>query len=277
MSFIGGKQGTVSQKFGEISQGTRQNPEETEDAPFSEEGNVGKNQLSDREEVSRGRAEELVKKYLESYHIADVQFTGETVTKSAECYNFRLTDESGVELYAQITKKGGELAFFNLYEACKDKNFDLETCDMLAKEYLASLGIEGVEAVWLSDAGMVADITYVATQNGVRIYPDLIRVRVCESKGRVVGIDAMEYHLNHKEREIGTSQAREFAEGLLTEGLKPYAAHLALIPVDDREVLAHEFACTYGEEEYIVYLDAMTGEEVQIYRVRSSARGSYLE
>ena len=277
MAFIGGKQGTVSQKFGEISQGTRAGVEETEDAPFAEEGNVGENQLSKRAEISQGKAEELVQKYLANYHVQNVQFTGETVTQSAECYNFTLTDESGVELYAQITKKGGELAFFNLYEACTDKNFDLDTCDMLAKEYLASIGIENVEAVWLSDAGMVADLTYVAVQNGVRIYPDLIRVRVCESKGRVVGIDAMEYHLNHRERDLGGAQSRELAQEKLSQGLTPYAAHLALIPIDDREVLAHEFACTFGEEEYIVYLDAMTGEEVQIYRVRSSARGSYLE
>ncbi len=274
--FIGGKEGTVMQKMGKISKGTAR-IEETEDAPFSEEGNVGKNRLSDRKEISRSEAEELARKYFENYHVKDVQFMGETATESAECYNFRLTDEDDVELYAQITKKGGELAFFNLYEACPDKNFDLDTCDMLAREYLESLGIDGVEAVWLSDAGMVADITYVGVQNGVRIYPDLIRVRVCESKGRVVGIDAMEYHLNHKERELEAASSRETAQTSLGEGLEPYAVHLALIPVDDQEVLTHEFACTYGDEEYIIYVDVKTGEEVQIYRVRMGAHGSYLE
>lgn len=52
--------------------------------------------------------------------------------------------------------------------------------------------------------------------------------------------------------------------------------HLALIPVDGEEVLAYEFLCNYGEEQYVIYLDANTGEEVQVYRVRESARGSYL-
>lgn len=277
MAFIGGKEGTVSQKLSEIGQSTLQEPEETIDAPFVGEGNVEKNQLDREEEVSQGKAEELVKQYLQSYHIASVQYTGETVTRDMSCYNFSLIDQNGVELFAQITKKGGKLAFFNLYEACSDKNFDLDTCDTLAKEYLASLGIEGVEAVWLSDAGMVADITYVSVQDGVRVYPDVIRVRVCESKGRVVGIDAMEYLLNHKDRTIGEALSREEAQSKLSSGLMPYAAHLAVIPLNDHEVLAHEFACTYGEEEYIVYLDAKTGEEVQVYRVRESARGSYLE
>lgn len=278
MAFIGGKEGNpVTERFTQLSQSTLQKPEDTVDAPFSEEGNVGENQLSKEEEISEGKAKELAEKYLQNYHLAEVQYTGETTSESAQLYNFTCKDENGVELYAQITKNGGKLAFFNTYEVCKDKNFDLDTCDSLAREFLRDLGIDNVEAVWLSDGGMVADITYTAVQNGVRIYPDLIRVRVCESKGRVVGMDAMEYLLNHKERNVGTSMTREDAQGKLTQGLTPYAAHLAIIPVQDKETLAHEFACTYGEDEYIVYLDAATGEELQVYRVRNSARGNYLE
>lgn len=275
-AFLNGQEGTVSQKFGEIGQGTLTQPEEAVEAPFSGEGNVGTSQLEGEEEVSKSRAEELVKEYLQNYHIASVMCTGETAAKEAQCYNFSLTDSNGIELYAQITKKGGKLAFFNTYETCTDKNFDLETCDSLAKEFLAGLGMEDMEAVWLTDTGMVADITYVSVQNGVRIYPEMVKVRVCESKGRVVGLEAAEYLLNHQERSFGSAMSREEAQEKLSAGLTPYAAHLALIPIGDEEVLAHEFACTYGEDEYIVYLDAGTGDEIQVYRVRNSRNGSYL-
>lgn len=275
-AFLGGEEGSVSQKFGEMGQGTLSEPEDIVDAPFSGEGNVGENQVENMEEISQNRAEELVKEYLQNYHIANVMCTGETVSKDTQCYNFCLTDNNGVELYAQITKNGGKLAFFNTYETCTEKNFDLETCDQLAKEFLSSLGIEDVEAVWLSDSGMVADITYVGVQNGVRVYPEMIRVRVCESRGRVVGIDAKEYLLNAGERTIGETLSREEAQSKLSNGLEAYAAHLAVIPINGQEVLAHEFACNYGEDEYVVYLDALTGEEIQVYRVRNSASGRYL-
>ena len=43
-----------------------------------------------------------------------------------------------------------------------------------------------------------------------------------------------------------------------------------------RETLCYEFVCNYGEEQYIIYLDAKTGDEVRIFRVRESARGNYL-
>lgn len=276
MAFLEGKQGTVSEKFGEMGQGTLAQPEETVDAPFSGKGNVGENRLEGLEEVTSSRAEELVKEYLGGYHIREVKMTGETVGRDAECYNFNLTDENGIEIYAQISKKGGKLMFFDTYEACEQKNFDLETCDGLAREFLASLGIKNAEAVWLSDAGMVADITYVSADNGVRAYPDMIRVRVCESRGRVVGMDAKSYFVNYTERSLEAGISQSEAQALLSDELLPYEANLALIPVDGTEVLAYEFACAYGEEEYIVYLDANTGDEVQVYRVRNSANGRYL-
>ncbi len=277
MTFMGGGEGTLSQKFGEMGQTTLQEPEDTVDAPFAGEGNVGENRLSSEEKVSESRAEELVKEYLRDYHIANTQYTGETLAHEVTCYNFTLTDESGNEIFAQITENGGKLAFFDTYEECTEKNFDLDTCDGLAKEFLSSLGITDAEAVWMSDGGMVADLTYVTVKDGVRIYPELIRVRVCESKGRVIGMDAMGYLLNHDPaRTVAASLSREEAQQKLSAGLTPYSAHLAVIPLNGEEVLAHEFACTYGEEEYVVYLDAATGEELQVYRVRSSARGSYL-
>lgn len=275
-AFLDGKEGEVSQKFGEMGQGTLSRPEDTVDAPFSGEGNVNENKLETLEEVSASRAEELVKEYLGGYHVRDVRMTGETVSREAECYNFVLTDENDVEIYAQITKKGGKLAFFDTYEVCTQKNFDLETCESLAREFLNGLGFKNVEAVWLSDAGMVADLTFVGVQDGVRVYSDMVRVRVCESKGRVVGMDAVGYLLNNEERKFEAGISKGEALSMLSSGLEPFEAHLALVPVDGEEILAYEIACNYGEETYVVYLDAETGDEVQVYRVRESASGRYL-
>ncbi len=247
-----------------------------EEAPFAQEGNIGKNRLADLEEVSSSEALELCKEYFSAYHIAEVRYTGETVTPEMSLYDFELLDEEGLGFVARLTKRGGKLAFFDTYEECTTKNFDLRDADALAREFLAKLGIEDVEAVWLSDGGMVANLTYTTVEDGVRIYPETIRVRVCEEKGRVIGIDARTYLVNDKTYDTSHSLTAEEAEARLSEGLVPYSVHLALIPVEGKEVVAYEFGCTYGEEEYIVYLDASSGEEVCVYRVVASARGSYL-
>ena len=277
MDFIAGKEGTMSESFGSIGGGIHEKAEEISDAPFANEGNIGENRLTSLPEITQAEAEERVREYFAAYHVADVRFTGETASQEMACYNFVLADENGTEIFAEITKNGGKLAFFDTYEPCTEKNFSLPACDNLAKEFLAGLGVENVEAVWLSDAGMVANLTYVTTENGVRVYPEIIRVRVCESKGRVIGIDARGYLLNNETHAKKAALSEEEARGLLSGELDVTAVNLAIIPVGGENTLCYEFACNMGEEQFIVYLDANTGAEVQLFRVRRSATGSYLE
>ena len=276
-AFFDGAQGDVSNRLSELGQGMRAERTEIRDVPFAGEGNVEENQLAGTVEIPASEAEQKVRQYFEGYQIADVRLTGETLSRDVRAYNFVLTDGNGTEFFAQVTKNGGKLAFFDSFEACSTKNFDLESCDTLAQAHLKMLGYEHLTPVWFSDAGMVASITYVAEIDGVRAYPDMIRVRVCEEKGRVVGMDARGYLVNHHgERNTSPALSEAEAEAKLSPELTVHAAHLALIPVRGREMLAYEFVCTSGEEQFIFYLDARTGEEVRIFRVHESAQGSYL-
>ena len=276
-AFFDGAQGDVSNRLSELGQGMRAERKEIRDVPFAGEGNVEENQLAGTVEIPASEAEQKVRQYFEGYQIADVRLTGETLSRDVRAYNFVLTDGNGTEFFAQVTKNGGKLAFFDSFEACSTKNFDLESCDTLAQAHLKMLGYDHLTPVWFSDAGMVASITYVAEIDGVRAYPDMIRVRVCEEKGRVVGMDARGYLVNHHgERNTSPALSEAEAEAKLSPELTVHAAHLALIPVRGREMLAYEFVCTSGEEQFIFYLDARTGEEVRIFRVHESAQGSYL-
>ena len=275
--FEGGENG-VGIRMSEIGQGAAKKPEHITDAPFTGEGNVGENVLHADGEVSAAEAQEKALGYFEGYHVRDIRMTGETSARDFKAYNFVLTDENGTEYFAQVTKNGGKLIFFDSYEACSEKNFTLENCDALAREFLAKLGYTGLTAVWFSDAGNVASVTYVADIGGVRAYPDMIRVRVCEEKGRVVGMDARGYLVNHHgKRETSPSLTEAQARAKLFDGLHVEEAHLALIPLHGREVLTYEFYCGYGEQQFILYVDAHTGDEVRIFRVHDSAQGRYLK
>ena len=276
-AFIGGGQSNMQNGFSQAGEGTHKQPESVVDAPFSGEGNVGVNQLTKQEEISQERAQELVKEYFSGYHVKETRMAGEGTAHGAGLYNFVLIDENDVEIYAEITKNGGHLMFFDTYEECHTKNFDLEMCDEIAKDYLASIGIKNVEASFLSDEGMVAGITYVTVQNGVRVYPESIRVRVCEEKGRVVGIDASGYHFNHTERSFDEVEvSKNAALNAISKDLTPYEINLTLIAVDGEEVLAYEIACYTETDTYLVYVDAMNGEEVEMFRIREGEGGKYL-
>ncbi|MDE6411362.1 MAG: germination protein YpeB [Clostridia bacterium] len=276
-AFMNGGKSDMQNKFSEAGQGTHKDPENIVDAPFSGEGNVGENQLTKQEEITSERAEQLVKDYFNGYHVTETRMTGEGTAHGAGLYNFVLTDENGNEIYAEITKNGGKLIFFDTYEECHQKNFDLETCDQLAREYLASLGIKDVEASFLSDTGMVANITYVSKQGGVRVYPESIKVRVCEEKGRVVGIDASGYLFNHTERSFSEPEVGENAAlDVISKDLTPYEVNLTLIAINDEEVLAYEIACYTETDTFLVYVDAMSGDEIQMFRIREGEGGKYI-
>ncbi len=275
-AFTAGREGKVSERITGMTESAKEKFAVT-DAPFAERGNVGTNRLSVLEEVTPAQAEERVREYLKNYRIAEVKYTGETLAPDIACYNFVLTDEDGNEIFAEITKNGGKLAFFDTYEECTDKNFTLAECDALASEFLGGLGYGDLEAVWLSDGGMIANLTYVSCEDGVRAYPDTVRVRVCESKGRVVGVDMKAYLLNHASRDYGGQISRDAAEEALSPRLAAKACNLALISLRGEETLCYEFLCACGEEEFLSYVDAKSGEEVALYRVRESAQGSYLE
>lgn len=275
-AFLAGKEGELSARFREMAEGTLTAPQDTVDAPFTGEGNVGENKLAALKEVSLTRAEELVKQYLSAYHVREVRQKGETVSRSVAAYNFTAIDENGGEWYVQITKNGGKLLFLDGYQPCSQQNFDLEACDKIAQDFLNSLGIQDMVPVWKTERGATADLTYVFEQDGVRVYADMVRLRVCEERGKVVGMDAVQHLLNHGARTLSPTLTKAEAKARLDGALQVEAIHLALIPAGGEEVLCYEFLCGMNGEEFVVYLDAKTGEEVQVYRVRESARGSYL-
>lgn len=276
-AFLDGEEGTVSDSFGKMGKGTQVKPADGSDAPFAQEGNVGKNRLTDLEEISSSRAEELLGEYFSSSRVRDVKYTGDAVNGEAACYNFTFVQQDGAEAFAQITKRGGKLVFFRSYAPCADKNFDLAACDALAREFLGKLGMDGMEAVWTSEAGNAAEITYVCLHDGARVYSDMVRVSVCEGKGCVTGMDASSYLLNHThDRTFRAGMSEAAAREKLSSELEVVSSHRAIVPADGKEISAYEFECRSGDAKYIVYLDALTGAEVQVYCVREGEQGRFL-
>ena len=272
--FFKGSAEGMNAAFKEMAGYTRLEAEGLVEPPFAGAGNVGENRLAGGE-LSEARAVELAESFLAGYHIKEAHCTGEAHLGDAVLYNVALTDgETAYEV--SVAKKDGSLVYFSAEGGCGQQNFELEACDGLAREFLKKTGIEGVERVWASEYGGTAELAYVPVQGGVYLYSDLVRVRVCESKGRVVGLDALQYRLNHHERTLGTPRAEGEIAQYLSPRLEVTEAHLALVPVGGEEKLSYQFSCRFGEEEYIACLDAKSGEELMLYRIFHGEGGDFL-
>ncbi len=215
------------------------------------------------------RAEELCKTYFSEYNVQDFQCVGETVTKGLCAYNVQGYDDKGTMLYAEIDREKGALVAFDYYEDCMEERFDMHNAQTLAENFLDKLGYQDMSAVRVRQNGSNAVFTYAFEQDGTVYYPDEVVVKVCRTRGVVTGMDATKYLRNHKDRaEIAPTLSLEQAQGKLHTSLTVDASRLAVVKTIRGERLAYEFYCSYQDDNYFVYVDAKTGDEISIVNTR---------
>jgi len=220
--------------------------------------------------LEASKAEALCAEYFSDYKIAEFQCIGETVTRGYEAYNVQGYDDKGNHLFAEISQKDGTLLRFDYYEDCTAETFDIRNAERIAEEFLEKLGYDDMEAVRLRANDSNTDFTFVYEDDGTVYYPDEIRVKVCRTRGVVSGFDATKYLKNHKNREevkVNFNLAEAYDK--LYKGLEVESSRLAVVNTARGERPAYEFFCSYEDENYFVYLDALSGEEISIVNAKS--------
>lgn len=270
--------GDFNAEFGNLSNTTVEIPKSIEDGPFAQGAAKGDSELlSSAEELTESQAAERANGYFEEYKATEMRLTGKTQNGPFASYIFEFKDASGREFYAQITQRGGYLSVFDSYQPCSSHNYDVKTCVEIAGNFLEKCGYTGLRPVWASEAGVECCVNFAFEQDGAIVYPDMIKVKVCEERGIVTGLEAHSYLANHTQREIGQAKvSREKIEANASRRMQLHGVRLALIPVDGKEVLTYEIRGDFGGRRYYAYVDAATGETVEIFTVVSTDRGSAL-
>lgn len=277
LAAMSGKTGLLSSSFDSLNNVTVETPKEINDGPFAENiDKVTAKNLEGLEEISAARAEELAKGYFKDYNVSEVQCTGEVSAMQLDCYNLTLKTNDG-EMSAQLSKLGGKVVEFNSFKDCSNKNFSVKRCIDIAEDFLDGLGYDDMRPVWTSENGTTCNLNFAYEEDGVIFYSDMIKVKVCEERGIVTGMEGLSYVLNHVERtapsaRIAKSEARE----KLHDGFDVKGSRLCVIPFEGEEVLCYEFYGNYEGNEYYVYIDAKTGDEVQVFTVIGTAQGRAL-
>lgn len=139
-----------------------------------------------------------------------------------------------------------------------------------AARFLEDRGFKDMESTYYEVRDNTAIYNFAATQGGVILYPDQIKVSVALDNGQVMGFDATGYWMSHRARQLPeprltAARAREKLSPRLQD-VTP--GRLALIPrTVDQEVLTYEFQGRLDNDVYLVYIDAVTGEEEKVLRV----------
>lgn len=83
-----------------------------------------------------------------------------------------------------------------------------ERADEIGKEFLKSRGFDDMkETYYLKQDGIVT-INYAYEQDGVTVYPDLIKLKVALDNGEIMGIETTGYLNSHEKRNISDIKSR---------------------------------------------------------------------
>ena len=245
------------------------------DGPFSESA---ENRAPQADPGERITAEQATQK-------AQALFVGGKVLSTAyvagalPVYELTMDTADRGQVSLSLTEQGGQLLSF-MGEPTGTKNdppSDQESRRLkeAALSFLQEMGVEDPAVAYAQYYQGVAVLNFAPRQAGVILYSDLIKVYLDRENGQVMGIDARNYRLNHRQRALDKPRiTREQAAEYVSDGLAIEHVDLALIPLTQcTEVLCYEFKATRGETFYIVYINALTGQEEQIFQVINSGEG----
>ncbi|MBQ8426514.1 MAG: germination protein YpeB [Clostridia bacterium] len=272
----GGSGNLVISGFNDLQNLSVEYPELIYDGPFSDGQDNREIKGLSGDDIDANKAKDIFKSLFGSYSLENIANDG-TTGGDIECFNV-MGEKDGEVLYAQISKKGGKLVMFSYAGSCNAVNVMEDKAVETAKEFLTSLGLENMKAVWINLTGNVYTINFAYEQNDTVVYSDLIKVRVCAETDTVIGIEAKNYYTNHTERNIGApaiSQAK--ASESVSENIGIITCRLALVPIgSSAEKLCYEFSGEYDGSTYYVYIDATNGKQVEMFKVIHSTEGELL-
>lgn len=272
----GGEGNLVIKNFNELQNLSVQYPELIYDGPFSDGLDRKEIKGLDGNELTKAEAQDRFESIFADYKLKEVKMLGET-NANIVTYNFQANVNDDI-LYAQISKKGGKLVMFAYAGSCREVNYQDDTAVETAQKFLQDLGLNNLKPVWINLASNVYTINFAYEQNGIIVYSDLIKVRVCAETNMVIGLEGTSYWTNHTKRDIPAPVLSvNSAKTKVNSDISIQTTRLALVPVgNSSEKLCYEFMGEMNDSTYYVYIDATTGKQVEMFKVIESTEGQLL-
>ena len=224
-------------------------------------------------------SEDDAKKYIEEVILNDekidkIEFKGESNGR-IKLYNFDVTLDSKQKRTISITKNDCKLYLMIGDKKVKEENISVEEAKKRGMEFLNKLGIDNMIETYYQKTENMIVINYAATQDGVILYPDLIKVKISLDDGKVYGVEAAGYIFNHTTRNnLKPSISQEKAKSILNSSIKIISSDMALISTESNsEILTYEFKGKIDNREFLIYINADNASEEKVLLVIDNKNG----
>ena len=245
------------------------------DGAFSEHMTTSEPKMITGEDVTEEDAKNKVREFMQDKNIQEINTLEQSQNTNIPAYNFSVKTEQNETCAISVSKKGCYVVYSNCNRDIGEEVWSYEDANKKGQEFLEKVGIKNMQNTYYLNESGILTINYAYNQNGVIIYPDLIKVKVALDNGEILGFESTGYLNNHTERTIDKNViSKEQAKKTLNKNLNIKSENLAIIPTEYKtEILCYEFKGTVENREFIVYINAKTGEEEDILVIYNTPNG----
>lgn len=248
------------------------------DGAFSEHMESADKKGLTGEEIDEEKAKQIAKDFIGEDKINELNSNGLIENGDIQVFDFSAKVKNGDDnnpLTISISKKGGHIVNMNYNRQIDIEAISQDEANKIGKEFLKSRGIENMKETYYLKEGGVVTINYAYDQNGVVVYPDLIKLKVALDNGEVLGMETSGYLNNHTVRDISKAKiSKEQAKSNLNKNLEITSEGLAIIPTEWKtEILCYEFKGKINDTDFLVYINAETGREENILVIIDTPNG----
>ncbi|AUG56035.1 germination protein YpeB [Acetivibrio saccincola] len=248
------------------------------DGPFSDHLTKIEPKGLTGEDLNQDEAKEYVIKFFGKDKVERVDTVGKNDNSDIKTYTYNVVFKDGSEddiATVDVTQKGGHVLWMLRNRDTGQETVDIDKAKELGKKFLEERGYKGmVDTYYLKEDG-TATINYAYQQEGVTIYPDLIKVKIALDNGEIVGFESKGYLYAHIERNIPEPKiTEEEARSMIGDRMEIVSSGLAIIPTDYKtELFTYEFKGKLNDRDFIVYINAETGKEEKILMIVDTPNG----
>ncbi|GAA0347298.1 germination protein YpeB [Bacillus carboniphilus] len=222
-------------------------------------------------EITEEEALQIAKKFINITNKNEVKVTENGEGSSYGFYSVTVRNGNN-QANLDLTKKGGHPLYLIQHRDVKNAKISLNDGFNKAAQFLKKHGFENMTLFESAQYDNTGVYLFVSEQDGVRIYPDSVRIKVGLDDGEVLAFSAEDYLSFHQKRDIPEpTLSTEEAKSKLNPNLKVMEQNVALIINEVKEeVLCYEFLGTINNDTYRIYINAENGFEEKVEKLKNA-------
>ena len=228
-------------------------------------------------DIDEEQAKNKVRDFFGNDNIENIDSNGFIENANIPSYDFSVKLKDKQEKYSiMISKKGGHVVETSLDREVKEEKMSQEEANEIGKKYLSDRGFSNMQETYFIKQANVVTVNYAYNDNGVIVYPDLIKVRIALDNGEILGIETSGYLNSHTNRQYKNPKVSiDEARASLNSKLQINSEKLAIIPTEWKtEIFCYEFKGKVQDKEFLVYINVETGKEEDILVILDTPGGT---